>query len=171
MPIPEKAKPIDSELTSRLGQIVTRWSVLENWLSHMLASVVGAEAAPMSIITANVSTNTIIQWMRTTLNVHVHKQPELQEVLDLLTRADELRGDRNALVHGVWTDDGCEPGTCLVNTVRWDRNEIIRDWLVTTADLDELLGHIDDWIADFMTTGLKFGFPRRKGETKSIFAD
>jgi hypothetical protein len=103
--------------------------------------------------------------------VHVHKQPDLQEVIDLVKRTEELRGDRNALVHGLWNPEGCEPGSCLVNTARWERNEVIREWLVTTAELDGLLGDIQEWIADYITLGRKFGFPRKRGDTKSIFAD
>ncbi len=162
---------IDSELTERLGQIVIRWSGLEAWLSHLLAHLVNADQGGMAVVTTNVASSTQMQWILTLLSIHAPKQPELQEVIDLVKRADELRGDRNALVHGIWDATGCEPKTCLVHTVKWERNEVIREWMVTPADLDELVSEINEWIADFMEVGKKFGFPRRRGGTKSIFAE
>lgn len=168
---PEKAKPIDPALTSRLGQIVIRWTILENWISLTLATAINADLGGTSIITANAGVSTTIQWIRTILKIHVGQQPELQELIDLLERADDLRLERNALVHGAWDDTGCDPGTCMINTVGWNRSEIIRDCLITTTDLDDFLSHIDDWIADYAALGCKLGFPRRRGETKSIFAD
>jgi hypothetical protein len=162
---------IDSELTARLGQIVIRWAVLEDWLSHLLANLVHADPGGLAVVTTNVASSTQIQWILTLLSVHVHKQPELQEIIDLVKRADELRGDRNALVHGIWDPTGCELQTCLVNTVKWERTEVIRQWMVTVTDLDQLVSDINEWIADFIELGKRFGFPRRRGDTKSIFLD
>jgi hypothetical protein len=162
---------VDPELTKRLGEIVICWAALEDWLSHLLTTLLGADFGAMAVVTVNVSSSSQIQWILTLLSIHVHKQPELQETIDLVKRADGLRGDRNALVHGLWSPLGCEPGTCLVNTVRWERSEVIREWMVTIADLDQLRDDIDQCVVDFMEIGRKFGFPRRRGETKSIFAD
>jgi hypothetical protein len=162
---------IDSELTARLGQIVIRWAVAEDWLSHLLAALVDADPGGLAIVTTNVASSTVANWILTLLDVHVHKQPELQEVIDLVTRTQDLRAERNALVHGLWSPEKCEPGTCLVNTAKWDRSEIIREWLVTTAELDGLLSEINEWISDYAAVGRKFGFPRRRGETKSIFVE
>jgi hypothetical protein len=47
----------------------------------------------------------------------------------------------------------------------------MKEWLITTADLDELLGSMDDWIKDFVVLGRKLNFPRLRGESKSIFSD
>jgi hypothetical protein len=162
---------IDPELTKRLGQIVIRWSTVEAWIASILANATNADPGAMQVVTANVSTSTQIQWIKTLLSVHEHKDPELSEVTALLNRADEIRADRNALVHGIWNPAGCEPGTCLINTARLERSEIIRNSLVTIADLDELRDRIDEWIAEFIELGKRIGFPRKYGETKSIFAD
>jgi hypothetical protein len=43
--------------------------------------------------------------------------------------------------------------------------------MVTVADLDHLRSDIDQWVNDYIETGKRFGFPRRRGETKSIFDD
>jgi len=162
---------IDPELTQLLGQIVIRFASVEDWLALLLATLVGADPAPMAVVTTNTANSSHIQWILTLLSIHIHKQPELQEVVDLVKRADELRGERNPLVHGIWDPTNCEPGTCLVNTARWERTEVIRNRVVTVADLTELVSDIDEWIADFVAIGKKFAFPRRRGGTKSIFDD
>ena len=40
----------------------------------------------------------------------------------------------------------------------------MRDRLVTVPDLDDLLVHIDDWIADYVTLGREVGFPASNGK-------
>jgi hypothetical protein len=170
MPELEPAQ-MDPDLMVRLGNIVVRWSLVEEWLSHLLTGLVDADPGGMQIVTTNVANSTQIQWILTLLSVHIHKQPELQEIIDLVKRADEMRGERNAFMHGLWNPVGCEPGTCLVSTAKWERAEIVRNWLVTTTDLDEFHNLIDEWLVEFQDVGRQFGFPRRRGETKSIFAD
>jgi hypothetical protein len=162
---------VEPDLTTRLGLIVIRWSEIEEWLSHLLATLMNADLGGMTIITSTAGAATQIQWILTVLSVFEHKDPTLAEVVDLVKRADELRIDRNALAHGTWNPAGCEKGTCLVNTYNWKHSEIMKEWLITTSDLDELLSDIDHWLADYVTLGRKFGFPRKQGEIKSIFSD
>jgi hypothetical protein len=110
--------------------------------------------------------------MRALMASHEHEAEHNKRVADLLTRADELRAERNEFVHGTWTTVGCEPKTALVETVNLERKEIIKTRLVTPRDLNELIiAEIDDWIADYVTLGRELGFPRHRGGTKSIFAD
>jgi hypothetical protein len=162
---------IDPELTRRLGQIVIRWSALEAWISALVAATVGADPGPMQTITGTSGIKTQMDWIRNIISVHIDKEPELQEIVDLLARADELRADRNAIVHGIWDSTGCELGTAQVQTVRIERREIIRSELVTISDLDQLLIEINEWIAGYTELGRKFGFPRLSGSSKSIFTD
>lgn len=159
---------IGCELASRLGQVVMRWSAVEGCLSHLLATLVNADPVAMSVITENVTNSIQAQSIRTLLYVQLHKEVGIGEVLDHLTKADDLRADRNALVHGLWDTTSCEKGTCQVHSFKCGR---FTSWLVTTAELDELISHINKWIAEFIALGQKFGFPRAQGETKSIFND
>ncbi len=162
---------IDPALSERLGQIVIRWSVVEDWLSLLLSALVNADPGGMAVVTTNVANSTVARWILTLLDVQVRKQPELQEIIDLVNRTHVLRSERNALMHGLWNPERCDLGTCLVNTAKWERSEVIREWLVTTTELDSLVDEINEWISDYAKVGRKFGFPRRRGETKSIFDD
>jgi hypothetical protein len=170
--MPETGPPvIESDFTSRLGETVIRWSVLEEWLSHLLATSIDADLGGMSVITSSAGAATQIKWIETIIAVYEHKDSRLKEITELVKRADELRTDRNAHVHGVWDQTNCEKGTCSVQTYNWKRSEIIKEWLITPADLDELISGIDEWLADFVRLGRKLNFPRRRGETESIFLD
>jgi len=170
--MPDFAIPIvDSELSSPLGQIIVRWSTLEYLLSLLLGTFLNADQAGMMVITNNIAVSVQSKWMRALMAAHEHEAEHNKRVAALLTRADDLRAERNEFVHGTWTTVGCEPKTALVETVNLERNEIIRTRLVTPQDLNELVVDIDDWIADYVMLGRELGFPRHRGGTKSIFAD
>jgi hypothetical protein len=162
---------IEPVLAQQLGQIVTRWSSLEDLLSHLIATLVNGDPAPVSILTGTAGCATQIQWIQTLISIHEHKDPELSKIGALVKRAEEMRTDRNALIHGLWNPVGCESGTCLVATFNWKHSEIIKEWLITTTELEELLDDINVWIGDYIELGKKMGFPRRRGKTKSIFLD
>ncbi len=162
---------IEAEFTSLLGQLVIKWSAVEDWLAQLLATLVDADPGAMSIVTGSAGAATLIQWIQTTLSVHEPEDQELKEISDFVQRAEEMRTDRNALVHGIWDQTKCESGTCIVVTFNWKHSEIIKEWLITTTDLKELISGIDEWIADYIRLGRKFNFPRRRGQFKSIFAD
>lgn len=161
---------IDTELTERLGQIVVRWSSLEYWISLLLATMLKADHGGMMVVTNNVAISVQTKWIRTLMSGHAHEAQHSQRVSRLLDRADELRSERNEFVHGIW-QSGPEPRTALVETVNLERAEIIRSRLVTVQDLNELVVEIDHWIEDYVTLGRELGFPRRPGQTRSIFLD
>ncbi len=164
----EPDSSIASELAWRLGQIVMRWSAVEGCLSHLLATLVNADPVALSVMTDGMTNSTQAQSIRTLLYVQLHDEVGIGEILDHLTKADDLRADRNALVHGLWDTTGCQTGTCQVHSFKCGR---FTSWLVTTAELDELIGHINKWTAEFIALGQRFGFPRRRGEARSIFSD
>jgi hypothetical protein len=162
---------VDPELSSPLGQIIVRWSTLEYLLSLLLGTFLNADQGGMMIITNTIAVSVQSKWMRALMASHEHEAEHNKRVVDLLTRADDLRAERNEFVHGTWSTIGCEPKTALVETVNLERKEIIRTRLVTEKDLNDLIVEIDDWIADYVTIGRELGFPRHRGGTKSIFAD
>lgn len=157
---------IAGELASRLGQIVMRWSAVEGCLAHLLATLLNADPVALSVITDGLTSAAQAQSIRTLLYAQLHKQVGMGELLDHLTKADDLRADRNALAHGLWDATGCEQGTCQVHSFKAGR---FATWLVTSAELDELIGHINKWTVEFIALGQKFDFPRRRGDATSIF--
>ena len=163
--------PVDSDLCSRLGQIVIKWTAIETLVSYAVGTFMFADLAAMSVVSNSVSVSAQMKWIRALLSSHEHEQEHNQRVYDLISRAEDLRQERNELVHGTWNSEGCDPGTCLVETVNLDRSEIIRARLVTLHDLDDLSRDIDTWIDDYVALGRELGFPRHRGGTKSIFAD
>jgi hypothetical protein len=163
--------PLDPDLARRIGQIVYRWSSLEYLISMLLATLLKADHGGMMVITNSIAIGTQTKWIRALLSGHPQEEAEGQMVTELLERADTLRTERNELIHGIWDTTNCEPRTALVQTVNLERAEIIRTRLVGVDDLDDLVIEIDQWIADYVKLGRQLGFPRRPGETKSIFAD
>jgi hypothetical protein len=162
---------VDPELAAPLGQIIVRWSTLEYLVSMLLGTFLSADQAGMIVITNNIAVSVQSKWIRALMSAHEHEAQHNERVVDLLTRANDLRADRNEYVHGIWTTVDCEPKTALVQTVNLDRSEIIKTRLVTSQDLNELVIDINDWINDYVALGRELGFPRHRGGTKSIFAD
>jgi hypothetical protein len=171
--MPEFGIPdIDPELAEPLGQIVVRWSSAEYLISMLLGTLVFADLGGIQVVTNNVAISAQTKWIRALLSVNrpdsdAHKE----QVEALMARADELRVERNEFIHGHWDTTNCAPKTALIQTVNLDRNEVIRERLVTKQDLTDLVADINDWIDDYVSLGRQLGFPRHKGGTKSIFAD
>jgi hypothetical protein len=162
---------VDPELLQRLGKIVTQWAALESWIAMLLGTLMNADLGASSYLTNSVSAALQIKCLRALLSVHAHKEPATKDVVDLLDRADEMRTERNELMHGLWHTNGCAPMTALINTTNLDRAEIIRDRLVTVADLDQFVEDIETWIKDYATLGAQIGFPRNRGVPASIFVE
>lgn len=162
---------IEPELTSRLGQLAINWAVIEDWLRHLLAAQIGADAGALSVVTKDMGAANIIQILLTAISIHEPDNPELKDIRELVQYADELRSERNELVHGIWDPTNCQPGTSLVQNSNWKKAEIIRERLVTTAELDQLLIDCQTWLDRYVELGRLFGFPRTAGSTKSIFDD
>jgi hypothetical protein len=161
--------PVDDEICLRIGRVVTRWTVLEKSISLLLGTALLTDQSAMSVVTSGVSISTQTKWIRTLLNSHEHEAEQNKPVLELLNRVDDLRQERNELVHGMWDPSGCEPGTSQVTTTNLDRTEIMRTRLVTTQDLDDLCHEIDMWIEEYVALGRKLNFPRNRGELYSMF--
>jgi hypothetical protein len=162
---------VHPELRERLGQIVVRWASAEAWISALLATLAKADPGAMLLITNNISASTQSRWIRGLMAKHPHEAASNTRVVALLKRADELRGRRNELIHGLWDTTDCEPKTAMVQTVNLERSEPVRSRLVTTKELDQLVVQIDKWIADYIELGRELGFPRRPGDTKSMLLD
>jgi hypothetical protein len=163
---------IDPELAEPLGQIVVRWSSVENLISMLLGTLVFADLGGMQVVTTNVAVSAQTKWIRALLSVNRPDSDSHKEQVEaLMARADDLRIERNEFIHGYWDTTGCEPKTALIQTVNLDRNEIIRERLVTKNDLFDLVADINEWIGDYVSLGRQLGFPRHKDGTKSIFVD
>ena len=135
------AREIAPEFHERLGRIITNWAVIEALQAEFLAHLLQADPGSMYIMTQNVSAKTVTSWIRTMTPIQLSDQESQQRIADLLTEIDEVRADRNALVHGVWSTESVT-GTVLVQTVRWERADIVKDEIWTLADLDELIDRL-----------------------------
>jgi hypothetical protein len=162
---------IDPELAEPLGQIVIHWATVEYLVSMLLGTFLNADQGGMMVITNNIAVSTQSKWIRSLMASHDQEAHLNERVIALLNRTDELRTERNEFVHGNWDSTGCEPKTALIQTVNLYRTEVIKERLVTKQDLSDLVADIDEWIRDYVTLGRELGFPRHRGDTKSIFAD
>jgi hypothetical protein len=125
----------------------------------------------MFVVANSIATSTQSKWLRALMASHEYEALHNSRVINLLDRLDELRSERNELIHGQWDTTNTEPKTALVQTVNLDRAEIIKSRLVTLKDLRDLLSDINAWIDDYIVLGRELGFPRHRGQTTSIFTD
>lgn len=151
----------DSEVRAafmeRLGGIVIIWAYLEQWLNEFLAHLLESKSALMHTITGNVSSATITDWCRTLLRVHHHPDEPPADIMELLMVIDELRSERNALIHGLWTFD--ELGTAIVQTIKLNRSPVVNQMVVTLTDLHELTTDIGEAKNALTALGERLGFP------------
>jgi hypothetical protein len=131
-------REIEPELLQRLGLFMVRFAHLENCLSNLFVKMTGGEPGLMIVVTANVSQTSISDWIRTILEIAHSPHEWANEIRSILDDLDELRAERNTLVHGLWTTDSAA-GSVVVQTVRLDRREIIKGRVLTAADLGILI--------------------------------
>jgi hypothetical protein len=145
---------VEADLTLGLGTIITGWAHIDQCMGEFLSFLVEGNPALMYVITNNVSASTISGWIRTLLRVKY--DGEDPEVMNLLDRVDELRRERNALAHGLWSPH--VPGAAQVQTIRWERREVKIE-IVTLSDLKELAHDIDEAGKALASLGQRYGFP------------
>jgi len=148
---------VEPELLVGLGTVVSRWSYVDMFMAEFLSFLLQANPGFMYVVTANVSASTVSDWIRTLLQArHIPNEPP-EEIMSLLVDIDRIRGERNALVHGLWRPH--VTGSALVQTVRWNRSEIVKDEVVTRADLDDLITNIGEVMGKLLGLGERYGFP------------
>ncbi len=149
---------IEADLMAGLGTVVSQWAYIDYLMGEFVAFLVEGNPASMYVITNNVSASTISDWCRTLLPVRYEDDESLDEIRSLLSDIDRLRAERNALAHGLWSPH--VPGAAKVQTVRWDRSEVIKVDLVTASDLKELAHDIDEAGNALAALGRHLGFPK-----------
>jgi hypothetical protein len=150
---------VEPVLLEYLGRICTAWSTAEGHLGALLTCLLNASPLRMHVITQPMSDATLVQRVRTLCEVDIEDEKILSAVLDLLKRVDEIRSERNALVHGLWRP-GPEPQTAIVNSLRLDRREIMKDELFTLPDLEEVLDRIVEINGKLNSLGRQLGYYR-----------
>src|SRR5262249_52357422 len=100
--------------------------------------------------------STLTGWLRTLAALRFN-EADKQRMLGLLTQIDEARAERNAYAHGLWVP-GPEPQTAVVSTIRWERAEVMKQELVTKADLNGLLEEIEEVYRALVAIAHHLGF-------------
>lgn len=150
--------PIDNILLHLFARVVYHWGYVEHLQTEWLAHLIQANKGFAYVITKGISGATVTDWIRTVSKVRYAS--ENQEALtELLARIDNTRAERNALVHGLW-HRGPEHATAMIQTVRWQRAELIKDELVTEGDLSHLLEEIIEIFDALRRIGTAQGFFR-----------
>jgi hypothetical protein len=160
--------PTEPEILAGLGTVVSRWSYVDGFMAEFLSFLLQANPALMYVLTADVSASTVSDWIRTLLRVrHIPNEPP-EEIMSLLADIDRIRGQRNALVHGLWTR--YVSGSAAVQTVKWDRSEVVKVELVTRADLDELVMDIAEVTRKLLGIAERYGHSRASRVVKGVHA-
>jgi hypothetical protein len=159
--------PLDEShraLIERLGAIAYRWAYVDFMQGELFSFVLQADPGRMHIITKNVSSSSVTEWLRV-LSPFQFTHPETQAGLtDLFSRIDRARTERNVYIHGLWSA-GPEPETADVMTLRWERAEIMKRELVTLDDLDSLLHDIGEIHDELVWLGNQLGFHPSGGQS------
>jgi hypothetical protein len=104
-------KPLRADQTTRpevgpvqqklIGRVIIEWSKLEAVLMDVLWQLTGLTFEDGRLLTERMDPARLIILLRT-LASRKMKEPLLQEFINALATADELRDDRNFIVHGSW---------------------------------------------------------------------
>lgn len=147
---------IDHRILAALGQVVILSATVDGFVQEYVSKLLHANPTAMYVVNQSVAASTLSNWARILTTDYV-TEPARTEALEILSLVDDLRADRNALVHGIW-QVGPHPETAMVQTVRLDRVEILRNELVTYADLDHLTDDLRDAHTRFAALAEKLDF-------------
>lgn len=132
-------RQIEPELLELLGSFIVKWSFVEVCVSDLFVLLTRGDPGCMLVVTSTTSANTITGWIKALIESHKKTPHDLvNEINDVLSEVDRLRSVRNTLVHGLWVTTGPEH-SAIVHTANLGRNEIIKELVVTVADLRELI--------------------------------
>jgi hypothetical protein len=148
----------DDGIMGALGAVVMLWACVDEWLGALAGHLLEANPGLFHVVSNNVSASTVTDWLRTLLHAHEHPDGADKADLDLLATVDGLRAERNALIHGLW-QPGIESGIWTVQTIRLERAEIIKNEVVTLADLEELTIAIREAKKGIEALGQRLGYP------------
>jgi hypothetical protein len=84
-----------------IGRVVVEWSKLEQCIQDLVWRLVNLRFEDGRVLTGRMDVTRVIPIARV-LAGRFLSEPLLQEVLEALLRADDLRDDRNFIVHGTW---------------------------------------------------------------------
>jgi hypothetical protein len=94
-------RPIGPPEEILIGRIVWEWNRLENCMNELIMRFTDMSFEDGRLFTERMDPSRAIQLLRV-LGPRYLKDERLQTLVDLLTTADQLRDDRNFVVHGVW---------------------------------------------------------------------
>lgn len=152
----EPPTDFDPALLQQLGRVVVHWSYVERLVSDLFVWAVEGQAEPLTVVTANISTGTLSEWIRNVLDAREDYSDQANDIRDLLADISEVRTERNTLVHGVWALSTV-PASAIVQVIRLDRSALVSELVVTQADLDGLSHHICDLAIKLREILLKLG--------------
>lgn len=143
---------IDPEIFQWVGMIVQLWTRVEDRHSDLFRIMMGTRGAVHYVVTQNVSNSTLVDWLRVLTSIPRVVQDQHQaRLLEVLTLSDQLRAERNSLVHGLlYIDNGA---TCL-QTLNWARQSALQTTAaITVGDLkhfgDEIMALDQELLAIF----------------------
>jgi hypothetical protein len=85
-----------------IGRVIVEWSKLEQCIQDLIWRLVNLRFEDGRVITERMDVTRLIAIAKVLSRRHLKDEALLTEVLDALARADELRDDRNFVVHGTW---------------------------------------------------------------------
>ncbi len=98
----QSPRPEIGQIQERLiGRAIVEWSKLENCIRDLIWSLVSLSFEDGRVLTERTDIARLITVAKVLARRRL-EEPLLTEVIDALTRADELRDDRNFIVHGTW---------------------------------------------------------------------
>jgi hypothetical protein len=91
--------PIQEKL---IGRVIAEWNRLENILHELIWRFTGMSFEDGRLFTERLDPDRAIKILNV-LGSRYLDGDQLQKLIDLLAIADDLRGDRNFVAHGVWS--------------------------------------------------------------------
>ncbi len=129
-------EPIFYEL---FGRFVSHWALVEHALADLLTFYLKSDPSMTNLLAQTVSASMVTDWVRKISSFKAGPEDDLQELDDILAEIDHIRGERNALVHGLWTTHSSDAGTIVLLNFRLHATAPAKQRLITLDDLSSLI--------------------------------
>lgn len=147
----------EHDILKLIGTVATEWSWIEMLQNEMLSFFCSSDPGAMYVITQNVSAATVTGWLRTLAQIKIKDEGTLKVLNELLSQVDAVRAERNTVIHGHWTPH-TEPGFAFVQTFKWERTEVAKTEMWSSADLFDLVSEIHTLQLQLANLGILWGY-------------
>ena len=106
----------DHHHLAAIGRIVVQWTFVEHTIESLVWELADLKQPYAQAVTTHLQPNALISMAKTLINQHFAGTDLETKAKQIFNIADNLRGKRNMVVHGIWAPTGTPEKISIIQT-------------------------------------------------------